>query len=33
VDAIAEPAGRHGEHAPKLTATQDAYCRTRKYHN
>ena len=33
VDTIAEPAGRHGEHAPKLTATQDAYSRTWKYHN
>ncbi len=33
VDAIAEPAGRHGEHAPKLTATQDADGRTGKYHD
>ena len=33
VDAIAEPAGRHGEHAPKLTATQDADGRTGQYHS
>ena len=33
VDAIAEPAGRHGEHAPKLTAAQDADGGTWKYHN